>query len=98
MGPFILRHKRILGAGAAFGLLLVVLVTQAWPPATIEWESVNFGPFPAWRARDLVIQEQYGDTVWASQGFSIYRSTDGEAFEREATIYPPLGVCPSNRP
>jgi len=92
MGPFILRHKRILGAGAALGLLLVVVVTQAWPPAAIDWEPVNFGPFPAWCARDLVIQEQYGDTVWASQGFSIYRSTDGgEAFERVAMIWPPLG-------
>jgi len=91
MWTLIWRHKRILGVGGVVGLLLVVVGTQTWAPASIDWEPVNFGPFPAWRAHDLVIQEQYGDTVWASRGFTIYRSTGDQGFDRMATIWPPLG-------
>jgi hypothetical protein len=46
---------------------------------------------PATFADGLVLQHDDGHTVWATRGFAIYRSQDGEAFERIFRVRPRPG-------
>lgn len=57
-------------------------------PGSVEWRSTTLGDVPAERAEDLVLQDRLGDVVWASIGFSIYRSRGSEPFEAIQTLRP----------
>jgi hypothetical protein len=67
------------------------LVWQVHTPARVRWEPAILPGCAAWKADGLVLQEEDGGTVWASQGYDVYRSQNGEAFERVASLRPPLG-------
>lgn len=42
-------------------------------------------------ADGLVLQHDDGHTVWATRGFAVYRSRNGDAFERVLRVRPPFG-------
>ena len=56
----------------------------SWRPTTIDGLSVLF-------ADGLVLQHDDGHDVWATRGFAVYRSHDGEAFERVLSLRPRPG-------
>ncbi|MCC6642438.1 MAG: hypothetical protein IT386_14855 [Deltaproteobacteria bacterium] len=88
---------RRLGRIAAASIVALVLIggAVAWretaTPARIAWEPAALQGLPAERARDLVLQQEEPGVVWASQGYSIYRSRDGAAFEKVFTVVPRFG-------
>lgn len=60
-------------------------------PARVSWETVELQGGPADRADGLVLQHERGDDVFASQGWSIYRSRAGGDFEKIHTLLPRVG-------
>jgi len=47
----------------------------------------------AYRAPGLVIQAVYGDSIWASRGYTLYKSNDGGAtFVRQFKVPTPLNI------
>ncbi|MCX5677372.1 MAG: hypothetical protein NTX87_20500, partial [Planctomycetota bacterium] len=82
------RRKRI--------VLLVVVVAvvlapafvywQAYTPGEVAWEAATVGGLAVEVAEGLVLQQQAGDEVWATQGYSIYRSRAGGPFVRVTTL------------
>lgn len=78
-------------------LVLVVLLSQlVWlieirTPRSIVWDEVEHAGVPGRIARGLVLQHDDGTAVWATRGYSIYRSDDGAAFERVGHVRPPMG-------
>lgn len=77
-------------------IALVVLAAAAWlvelrTPRRVAWREVRHDGVPASLARGLVLQHDDGETVWASLGYSIYRSDAGSAFRRVARLRPPPG-------
>lgn len=78
------------------GLLLCAAALLAWDlhtPARVAWLSAAVGDHAAERAEGLVLQQEVGSEVWASQGFSVYRSRAGEPFVREFTLWPRVGLA-----
>lgn len=86
------NRRRIL-----FRLTIVVFFSAAvagWQvhnPARIGWAPASLNGCPASKAGGLVLQHESGDSVWASLGYDIYRSTAGGPFERVASLRPPFG-------
>jgi hypothetical protein len=76
---------------ALAGAALVALAWQVHTPSRVAWEPAPLPGCAAMKAPGLVLQEEDGDTVWASQGWDIYRSREGEPFERVASVHPPAG-------
>src|SRR5579871_6821633 len=74
------------------GLLAVagLAVEQVATPSRVAWQPAPLPGCPGERAEGLVLQQQDGDTVWASEGYEIYRS-DGGPFVRIAGVRPPMG-------
>ena len=78
---------------AVSGFILVVLGYQdtrtpnavTWEPATIDGQKIE-------RADDLVIQEEADGVIWASSGFSVYRSEGARGFLKVHTANPPPGL------
>jgi hypothetical protein len=60
-------------------------------PRTVPWQPSQLGGIPVERADGLVLQCEQGEDVWASRGYSIYRSSGGGAFRRVASLRPPFG-------
>jgi hypothetical protein len=60
-------------------------------PTRIEWQAVSLPGCAAFKAEGLVLQQEDGDTVWASRGWDIYRSRSAGPFERVASVRPALG-------
>lgn len=60
-------------------------------PRRIRWRDAAQDGMAAQAADDLVLQHDDGTTVWATRGYSIYRSDDGTEFRRVARIRPPFG-------
>jgi hypothetical protein len=77
-------------------VVLLVLVVAAWAwqvrtPRSIRWEDVDHAGTVGRIAEGLVLQHDDGHVVWATRGYSIYRSEDGAAFRRVAKVRPPRG-------
>lgn len=70
---------------------LFCLAYDVYVPAEVRWQAVSLQVDAADRAEGLVLQHETGRDVWASHGWSIYRSRNGEAFERVYTLWPRLG-------
>jgi hypothetical protein len=85
-----LRPAILAGAAAATGIAVGVGF-QAHNPKRVDWELASLPGCHAQKAEGLVLQEERGSTVWATRGYDIYRSEEGEAFERVASVRPPLG-------
>jgi len=77
----------------AFALLLLCLWVwfQVRTPRRVRWHEVEHQGMAAQVAPGLVLQHDDGSSVWASLGYSIYRSVCGGDFRRVARIRPPLG-------
>ncbi|MCW2925390.1 MAG: hypothetical protein JWM98_2794 [Thermoleophilia bacterium] len=72
-------------------LALLVWAVELRTPRTVRWRDVDHEGVPARVAEGLVLQHDDGDTVWASRGYSIYRSEGGGPFRRVARVRPPFG-------
>jgi hypothetical protein len=57
----------------------------------VQWREVDHQGIAAHVAPDLVLQHDDGSSVWASLGYSIYRSDLGGGFRRIARVRPPFG-------
>lgn len=72
-------------------LLAGLWAWQVRTPRTIRWEDVEHEGVTGRVAPGLVLQHDDGHTVWASRGYSIYRSERGGPFRRVAKVRPPWG-------
>jgi hypothetical protein len=90
------RRKRILLGVAAVVLAIGVGLAawEVWTPAEIPWQATQVAGMAGWRADDLVVQHQLGDEVWATRGYTIYRSRAGGPFIKVATL-PCSGLEPA---
>jgi hypothetical protein len=77
--------------GACLAVVLVVWFLQLRTPRRVRWRPTAIDGLRAAVADDLVLQHDDGHTVWASRGFTIYRSQAGGPFERAFRVRPPLG-------
>jgi hypothetical protein len=80
------------------GLLLVLalaggalVVPDVRTPDEVPWEPVVLQGVAALRADGLVLQHQRVGEVWASEGFSLYRSRDGGPFRKVFAVRPRIG-------
>ena len=64
---------------------------QVHTPSRVEWEPSPLPGCAASKAAGLVLQEEDGSTVWATQAWDVYRSTGGGPFVRVASVRPALG-------
>jgi hypothetical protein len=75
--------------------VLMLLVLGWWlevrTPRWVHWRAVDHQGIAAHVAPDLVLQHDDGSSVWASFGYSIYRSDPGRGFRRIARVRPPFG-------
>jgi hypothetical protein len=83
----------IMLAVLVFVLLLFVLgwLLEVRTPPRVQWREVDHQGMAAHVAPGLVLQHDDGSTVWASLGYSIYRSDPGGDFRRVVRIRPPFG-------
>lgn len=81
-------------------LILLLLVALAallfwWlelrNPRRVRWQDADHEGLQVQLAPGLVLQHDDGRTVWATRGYAIYRSDEGAAFRRVASIRPPFG-------
>lgn len=85
-----------LGLRRGFTLLATTLalalgglgMADVYTPARVDWQQVEIEGLVGARAEGLVLQDRIGDDVFASMGFSIYRSRAGGPFERLLTVVP----------
>ena len=69
----------------AVGIVIVVASFVAWDahtPHEIRWEKASLDGLDVMRAPELIIQHQNKDEIWATIGYSIYRSRKGENFKK----------------
>ena len=62
-------------------------------PNEIRWEKASLDGHDVMRAPDLIVQHQDTDEIWATIGYSIYRSRQGENFKKVITIRPRFGLA-----
>ena len=62
-------------------------------PYEIRWEKASLDDHGVMRAPELIIQHQDIDEAWATIGYSIYRSRQGENFKKVTTIRPRFGLA-----
>jgi len=79
--------------GALFLCAAALLAWDLRTPAQVPWLPAAVGDHAAERAEGLVLQQEVGSEVWASQGFSVYRSRAGGPFVREFTLWPRVGLA-----
>lgn len=77
-------------------ILLLLAALVAWwvelrTPPRIPWREVEHEGRQGLVAEGLVLQHDDGSTVWATQGYSIYRSDQGGGFRRVAKVRPAFG-------
>jgi len=89
----ILRSKRFLARvlACAGALGSAFIGWQVWTPETVAWTRTTLGDFSVERADGLVLQDSHGQNLYATIGYTIYRSRAGSAFERVHEIVPPFG-------
>jgi hypothetical protein len=73
-------------------ILLTVLFQDVRTPNAVIWEPVTVGEQPMDRASGLLIQQESDGVLWASDGFSIYRSEDSRGFLKIHEVRPPFGM------
>jgi len=83
-------NKRRLLFGSVLILLFVVYL-DVRTPSRISWRAENLDSLQVLSARGLVLQEVHGPDLWATRGFSIYRSRNGAPFQKITSIVPPFG-------
>jgi hypothetical protein len=86
-----LRHRLglvLLALALAAG---AVVAHEVSTPERVAWEPAPLQGLPAERARDLVLQQEEPGVVWASRGYSVYRSEGGAPFEKVFTLVPRFG-------
>lgn len=89
------RARRLVRA-AVLGFVALLLAASGWyavdvhTPQRIPWQPVR-GSQGVLLAPDLVLQDRLGEDVYATRGFSIYRSRAGGPFEKIHEVRPPLG-------
>ncbi len=72
-------------------VLLVAIFQDTRTPSAVTWESVMVRDLPMERAGGLVLQEQADGVLYASDGFSVYRSEGDRGFLKVLEVDPPLG-------
>jgi len=85
------RRQRLVALALGVLLAVVFAASEVRTPAEVAWEAATLQGIAAERAPGLVLQYETDRDVWASEGYSIYRSRDGGAFERVFTLRPRLG-------
>lgn len=75
----------------SFCLLGIVAFQDLVTPAAVHWQPFTVAGKDASRAPSLILQHEKDGVLWASDGFSIYRSLGDEGFEKVHTVRPPLG-------
>jgi len=83
------RYALVILAFAGGGLLW----SDVYTPSRIEWVKTTIQGWACWRAEGLVLQHKTADGVWATQGYSLYRSEKEGPFEKVVSIPPPFGVA-----
>jgi hypothetical protein len=84
------RTRWTLAVSAA--VVAAALAWQVHTPSHVDWEPLSLPGCAASRAAGLVLQEEEPDgTVWATQGWDVYRSTGGGPFARVTSVRPPVG-------
>lgn len=73
------------------GLVALFAAWDVHTPSRVPWERVDLAGGPAERADGLVVQHERGKDVYASRGWSIYRSHAGGDFEKVHTLVPRFG-------
>lgn len=77
---------------AAGGFALLVLAFQdIRTPNAVVWTPLDVGGHFLERAGGLVVQERRDGVLWASDGFSIYRSEGDQGFLKVHVVRPPFG-------
>jgi len=79
-------------------LIVVIVGTgfvtwDVYTPSEISWEITSLKNHKIKKAPRLIVQHQDGETVWATIGYSIYRSQSGAAFTKIVTMRPRLGLA-----
>jgi hypothetical protein len=69
----------------------IVWFRELRTPRKVHWRPTAIDGVPASFADGLVLQHDDGRTVWATRGFAVYRSRDGEPFERIFRVRPRPG-------
>lgn len=72
-------------------LAVVGWLVDVRTPRRVRWRRHGHDGFDVDAAMGLVLQHDDGHDVWASRGYSIYRSRDGGDFRRVARVRPPFG-------
>lgn len=77
-------------------LVLVVLALAVWwfevrTPRVVQWRPAEHEGMSVAIAHGLVLQHDDGASVWASRGYSIYRSEGAGPFRRVARVRPASG-------
>jgi hypothetical protein len=90
-------NKRLTRFSCQFAAIAIVLATfVAWDTHTtheIKWEKASLDDHNVMRAPELIIQHQDKDEIWATIGYSIYWSRQGENFKKVITIRPRFGLA-----
>ncbi|MGI9500018.1 MAG: hypothetical protein ACR2P3_08270 [Geminicoccaceae bacterium] len=78
---------------AAGGFILLTLAFQdTRTPNAVTWQPAEIVGQRLERAAGLVLQEEKDGVLFASSGFSIYRSEGDRGFLKVHTVKPPLGL------
>lgn len=85
------RYWKLLAAAAV--CLLAVAAVDVYPPAEIPWHTTVVAGIQARRAEGLVLQDRHGRDVYATRGYTIYRSRGGVGFRRLTTVVPRFGLA-----
>lgn len=73
-------------------ILLLLAFHDLRTPNAVTWQA-EAGVAHLERAQGLVLQEIKDDVIWASDGFSIYRSEGQGGFLKVYSAKPPLGIA-----
>lgn len=78
----------------AGGFVLLVLAFQDMrTPSAVAWQPMEVDGQRLERASGLVLQEEKDGVLFASDGFSIYRSEGDRGFLKVHTVKPPFGFA-----
>lgn len=86
-----IRQRLLVSLGVGFVILATAVVFDVQTPASVAWRPHDLQGYQSERADGLVLQHETASAVFATQGYSIYRSTEGGPFERIFTLRVPIG-------
>jgi hypothetical protein len=81
----------VIAAAGGF-ILLTLLLQDLRTPNTVSWQPTAAAGHGLERAPGLVLQEARDGVLWASDGFSIYRSDGERGFIKVHAVTPPPGL------